>query len=300
MLKGPARLTIVGFVGLVTGQPTAATVTTRSPAEGTTMTNTSFEAAIAALATAPAPPSSDQMSNSDDVRHQFVKLLGELSPTIEFDPIVHIQSGCQVGAEALARFAGDGTPAEWFRCAHAVGAGVDLELRVLQAVTAQLDGRVGFVGANLSPRALVDPRTPATLDGLGGAELVIEVTDQTVLPKWSVLSAGIDGIRDRGARIAMHVTQFDHEVLGAMMQLQPDVIKLGPELTAAIAAGRAASTAADNVFRYCRREGVFLVAVGVEHHDQIGPLRDRGVDATQGQVHTTSTVEVPRFDLDER
>jgi EAL domain-containing protein (putative c-di-GMP-specific phosphodiesterase class I) len=84
------------------------------------------------------------------------------------------------------------------------------------------------------------------------------------------------------------------------MQLQPDVIKLAPDLTAALASGRVSSIAADNVFRYCRHEGVFMVAVGVEHHDQIGPLRDRGVDATQGQVHTTSTVDVPRFDLTAR
>lgn len=217
------------------------------------------------------------------LRDRLIDLITGTGPGLLLQPVTHIQSGVQVGAEALARFPGAMTTAEWFRTAHAVGVGEDLELRILHEVVQRLDrDRPGFVGVNLSPNVLLDPRSNDLLGKAAEAELVIEITDQTVMPKLSVLRARLDEVRRLGIRVAIHVSEFGLATMQLLILARPDVIKLDPPMTAAVAAGRARSTTAENLFRFCRQEGVFVVAVGVETREQLDALQDAGVDAYQG------------------
>jgi EAL domain-containing protein (putative c-di-GMP-specific phosphodiesterase class I) len=217
------------------------------------------------------------------LRDRLVDLITGTGPGLLLQPVTHIQSGVQVGAEALARFPGSMTTAEWFRTAHAVGVGEDLELRILHEVVQRLDRRCpGFVGVNLSPNVLLDPRSSDILRQASDAELVVEITDQTAMPKLSVLRFRLDEVRRLGIRVAIHVSEFGLATMQLLMLARPDVIKLDPPITAAVAAGRARSATAGNMFRYCRQEGVFVVAVGVETRQQLEALQDAGVDAYQG------------------
>lgn len=217
------------------------------------------------------------------LRDRLIDLITGTGPGLLLQPVTHIQSGVQVGAEALARFPGSMTTAEWFRTAHAVGVGEDLELRILHEVVKRLDGRSpGFVGVNLSPMVLLDPRSNDLLRKASDAELLIEITDQTVMPKLSVLRARLDEVRQLGVRVAIHVSEFGLATMQSLILARPDVVKLDPPITAAVAAGRAGSASAENLFRFCRQEGVFVVAVGVETRQQLDALQDAGVDAYQG------------------
>jgi EAL domain-containing protein (putative c-di-GMP-specific phosphodiesterase class I) len=217
------------------------------------------------------------------LRVRLIDLINGTGPGLLLQPVTHIQSGVQVGAEALARFPGSMTTAEWFQTAHALDVGADLELRVLHEVVQRLDQRdVGFVGVNLSPNVLLDPRSMEILGDAADAELLVEITDQTVMPKLSVLRTRLDEVRQLGIRVAIHVSEFGLATMRLLTIIRPDVIKLDPPITAAIATGRARSTAASNLFTFCRQEGVFVVAVGVETRRQLDALQDAGVDAYQG------------------
>lgn len=217
------------------------------------------------------------------LRSRLVDLITGTGPGLHLQPVIHIQSGVRVGVEALARFPGGMPTPEWFRTAHGLGVGADLELRILDEVMQRLDQcGPGFVGVNLSTSVLLDPRTVELLERGVDAELVIEITDQTVLPKLSVLRTRFDEIRHLGIRIAVHVSEFGLATMQLLMIARPDVVKLDPPLTAAIAAGRAGSATADNLFTFCRQEGVFVIAVGVETRAQLAALQDAGVDAYQG------------------
>lgn len=219
----------------------------------------------------------------EQLRDRLVDLITGTGPGLILQPVIHIQSGAQVGAEALTRFPGSMSTADWFRTAHALGVGADLELRIVHEVIQHLDRRpAGFVGVNLSPSVLLDPRAIDVLRRAADAELVIEITDQTVMPKLSVLRSRLDEVRQLGIRVAVHVSEFGLETMQMLMIARPDVIKLDPPLTAAVAAGRARSTTADNLFTFCRQEGVFVVAVGVETRQQLDALQHAGVDAYQG------------------
>jgi EAL domain-containing protein (putative c-di-GMP-specific phosphodiesterase class I) len=241
----------------------------------------------------PAPlPIDDELVPVDDtargieveaLRDRLIDVITGTGPGLLLQPVMHIQSGVQVGAEALARFPGSMTTAEWFQTAHALEVGADLELRILHEVVQRLDRRgAGFVGVNLSPSVLLDPRSMEILRRASDAELVIEITDQTVMPKLSVLRTRLDEVRQLGIRVAIHVSEFGLATMQLLTVARPDVIKLDPPITAAVAAGRARSTTAGNVFTFCRQEGVFVVAVGVETREQLVALQDAGVDAYQG------------------
>lgn len=217
------------------------------------------------------------------LRDRLIDLINGTGPGLVLQPVTHIQSGVQVGAEALARFPGSMTTAEWFQTAHALDVGADLELRILHEVIQHLDLRpAGFVGVNLSPSVLLDPRSMETLRQAADVELVVEITDQTVMPKLSTLRTRLDDVRQLGIRVAIHVSEFGLATMQMLTIARPDVIKLDPPITAAVAAGRAGSTTASNLFTFCRQEGVFVVAVGVETRQQLDALQHAGVDAFQG------------------
>lgn len=224
-----------------------------------------------------------EIAEMELLRERLADLISGTGPDLQHQPITHIQSRTEVGAEALARFPGSVPTAEWFRTAHALGVGVDLELRILHEVVQTLhDRRSGFCSVNLSPTALLDPRCLDILMRARGGELVIEITDQTVMPRLALLRRRLDEVRDLGVRVAVHVSEFGTETMQLLTLARPDVIKLDPPLTAALAAGRARSTTAANFFTYCRQAGVFVVAVGVETREQLVALHDVGVDAFQG------------------
>lgn len=230
-----------------------------------------------------AAPDPGTATEVERLRRRLVDLITGTGPGLHLQPVIHIQSGVRVGVEALARFPGAMPTPEWFRTAHGLGIGADLELRILHEVLQRLDEcGPGFVAVNLSTGVLLDPRTVELLERGVGAELVIEITDQTDMPKLSVLRTRFDEIRHLGIRIAVHVSEFGLATMQLLMIARPDVVKLDPPLTAAIAAGRAGSATADNLFTFCRQEGVFVIAVGVETRAQLDALQNAGVDAYQG------------------
>lgn len=217
------------------------------------------------------------------LRDRLITLIDGTGPGIVLQPVIHIQSGARVGAEALARFPGPMTTAEWFQTAHALGVGDDLELRIVHEVAEQIDHRTsGFIGVNISPSVLLDPRLIEILRVVNGPEVVLEITDQTAMPKLSILRARLDEVRGLGIRVAIHVSEFGRSTTRFLTVVRPDVVKLDPPATAALVAGHVDAAAASDLFRFCRREGVFVVAVGVQTRRQLEVLVDLGVDASQG------------------
>ena len=218
----------------------------------------------------------------DRLRHELYRLVSGTRPTVAVEPIVHIQSRTRVGGEALARFPGSASTKEWFDTADALGLKTELEMRIIEEVVRNTTVGRGFISVNVSPETLLDPRCLPLLASADGAELVVEMTDHESVPSLSLLRPHLDAIRDAGVRVAVHVSSFGTEITRLLMLTNPDVVKLDPPLSAAIVAGGHQTAAARNFFSYCRRHGVFIVAVGVGD-DDLAKLHDAGADAVQGR-----------------
>ncbi|MAT07472.1 MAG: hypothetical protein CL424_20800 [Acidimicrobiaceae bacterium] len=240
--------------------------------------------AIAAIDDAPivegeTPLTPDEI---DRLREELYRLVSVTRPTVTVEPIIHIQSRTRVGGEALARFPGSASTLEWFDTADALGLKTELEMRIIEEVVRNSAEVRGFISVNVSPNTLLDPRCLPLLASAEGAELVVEMTDHESVPSLSLLRPHLDAVRDAGVRLAVHVSSFGTDIIRLLMLTNPDVVKLDPPLSAAIVAGGHQTAAARNFFSYCRRHGVFIVAVGVRN-DDLGALHDAGADAVQGR-----------------
>ncbi len=230
-------------------------------------------------------PGVDQFVGAEFDRYHddLMSLMQHANRNVDFDPIVHLQTGAIVGCEALANFPGQLSTSAWFRIAHAMGFGIDLELSMLDAVLDRYRAETtGFVGVNASAEALVDPRFLDRLSDVDDDRVVIELTGQTTLPSLGRLRMAIEKLRATGARLAIHVGDIGPASLRSIASLEPDVIKLDPVLTAQLADVQADTASSRNFFARCRHDGIFVVAVGVERIDQLRALEGRSVDSYQG------------------
>lgn len=230
-------------------------------------------------------PGIDQFVGAEFDRYHddLMALMRHANRNVDFDPIVHLQTGAIVGSEALANFPGQLSTSAWFRIAHAMGFGIDLELSMLDAVLDRYRTETtGFVGVNASAEALVQPSFLDRLADVDDDRVVIELTGQTSLPSLGRLRMAIEKVRETGARLAIHVGDIGPASLRSITSLEPDVIKLDPVLTARLAEEPADAASSLNFFARCRHDGIFVVAVGVERAEQLRALEGRSVDSYQG------------------
>jgi EAL domain-containing protein (putative c-di-GMP-specific phosphodiesterase class I) len=226
------------------------------------------------------------------VHAELIDLIRGPNVRLDLEPIRHIGTGSCVGTEALARLPDTMTTAEWFRVAHALGLGNDLEMRVVDEVLQRPTGDgASLAGVNVSPQVIMDPRLLDMLRRFDTDQLVIEITDQTSTPEFGMLRARLAELRSLGIRIAVHVDDFSPESFRSLLVAEPDFVKLSPGLTHALAAGVVPTTQTENFFARCRRDGVFIVSVGIENDEQLRALEQCGVDAYQGFINRAATFD---------
>lgn len=211
-------------------------------------------------------------------------------PQIVFQPIHHLETGQVIGAEALSRFPVGLSTQQWFDEATRLGIGADLELSAIAAIVGRLDeatwGRVGwnFVGVNISPSIVYDARFEALIAGYPGHRFMVELTEQSTSIAYASLRTRLEELRDLGMRIAVNSVKCEPTNLVRLLDIAPEVIKLDVSFTAALVRDPARKAVASEILRECIRGGVFVVAVGVEHDDELAILRKLGVDAVQGHL----------------
>lgn len=223
-------------------------------------------------------------------REILLDVIDQGGPQIVFQPIHHLETGQIIGAEALSRFPLDLTTMQWFEEAYRLGLGADLELSAVAATVDRLDeatwGRIGwnFIGLNVSPALVFDERFSAVIAGYPGDRLMIELTEQSTTVAYVALRQRLEGLRDLGMRIAVNSVKCEPTNLVRLLDIAPEIIKLDVSFTAALVREPGRRALASDILRDCIRAGVFVVAVGVEHDDELAVLRKLGVDAVQGHL----------------
>lgn len=230
----------------------------------------------------------------DDPRPTTREILADIidqgGPQIVFQPIHHLESGQVIGAEALSRFPLGLSTQQWFDEAARLGMGAELELSAITSAVDRLDeatwGRIGwnFVGVNVSPGLVFDTRFSSVIAGYPGDRLMVELTEQSTSIAYAALRNRLEELREMGMRIAVNSVKCEPTNLVRLMDIAPEVIKLDVSFTAALVREPARRTIATDILRECTRSGVFVVAVGVEHDDELAILRKLGVDAVQGHL----------------
>jgi EAL domain-containing protein (putative c-di-GMP-specific phosphodiesterase class I) len=241
-----------------------------------------------------ASPETDRSEADQDPRPTTREILADIieqgGPTIVFQPIHHLETGQVIGAEALSRFPLGLSTLQWFDEAQRLGLGAELELSAIAATVDRLDeatwGRIGwnFVGVNVSPGLVFDARFSSVIAGCPGDRLMVELTEESTSIAYTSLRNRLEDLRDMGMRIAVNSVKCEPTNLVRLLDIAPEVVKLDVSFTAALVREPGRRAIASEILRECIRSGVFVVAVGVEHDDELAVLRKLGVDAVQGHL----------------
>jgi EAL domain-containing protein (putative c-di-GMP-specific phosphodiesterase class I) len=218
---------------------------------------------------------------------------------IVLQPVISLISGRAVGYEALSRFAG-GSPTDWFSQANSLGLGVELELAALHKAMRVVDAVApAHVSVNLSALAIADS---GLWDVLGSSidslpRLVIELTEHDRVLDYEEIGFSLDGLRDRGVRLAVDDAGSGYSSFRHILRLHPDFIKLDRELIAGINADSQQRSLVAALSRFAKEVGASVIAEGVETPEEAAILLPIGIHLAQGFLFARpGPVELVRID----
>jgi len=229
----------------------------------------------------------DWRERQEQTHEQIQSIIANRKFEIYFQPIVDLQSGRPVGAEALSRFAPlpVRAPDAWFTEAASVGLGVELELAALEMAIGQLSQLPAnlYLSVNASVPTLMSEQFRALIAAVPAERIVVELTEHAEVADYEQLEDSIKGVRSTGIRLAVDDAGSGYSSLQHILNLQPDVIKLDIGLTrgidrdpARLALGRALLKFGFDAYR------ASIVAEGIETVGEYETLRSLGCPAGQG------------------
>ncbi|BDG59234.1 EAL domain-containing protein [Caldinitratiruptor microaerophilus] len=223
-----------------------------------------------------------------------LRVLTRRQVSVHFQPIVSLATGAVVGYEGLLR-GPRGTeverPDRFYRAAEEAGVLYVLE-RLARATALQAKQRLLPSGTKLFLN--VDARVPIAdrscplsellRSGVHASEIVLEVTERTVLNRSPDFLEALEGFRRMGGLVAIDDLGAGDSGLRALLAVKPDYIKLDMEIVRGIDRSPWQEALAAGLVHFARRVGVQVVAEGVETRAELDALRRIGVDLAQGYL----------------
>jgi EAL domain-containing protein (putative c-di-GMP-specific phosphodiesterase class I) len=202
-----------------------------------------------------------------------------------YQPIVDLNYGCMVLAEALSRFITEPyrSPDAWFSDAWQVGLGEELELAALEAAVVRaplgIDGCP--IAINLSPSIITRPDLPRRIAATSPG-VVVELTKHVAVQDYDGVRRAVTRLREQGARLAVDDMGAGFAGLRHIVKLSPDIIKLDRELVQDIDADPVRRSLVTAMVTFAADIGSDLVGEGIETERELDTLRNLGVRYGQG------------------
>ena len=218
--------------------------------------------------------------------------------SVQYQPVVDLQTSRCVGAEALARWQHeDGewiSPAVFIPLAEKAGLIRDITQAVMKIAIRDLRRIFDEVGSvsinlNLSRDDLLDDRVGRELaTRLRGAELPtsaikLEITERSLVNS-DTARILIHDLRDNGHDIAIDDFGTGYSSLSYLQSFELDLLKIDKTFVDAIETGAATSQVIVHVIEMAKSLRLRLVAEGVETQAQVAWLARHGVDYGQGYL----------------
>ena len=232
---------------------------------------------------------------------QLRRALDEHEFVLQYQPILSLEEGRVVGAEALLRWKhpteGMIAPANFLPALEESGLIVPVGCWVLREVVSQMQvwhmlyGRdmLDWVSVNVSARQFNDPSLLlSTLNeihanGFPLDKIKLEITESAVMRNPELTRAVLGQLHNLGIRLALDDFGTGYSALGALRHYQVDTIKIDHDFTARLDTedGKELVMA---LLRIARIYGADVVAEGVETTAQHGILRASGCGYGQGYL----------------
>ncbi len=230
--------------------------------------------------------------------------------TVVYQPVVGLEDGRPVALEALVRWnhpeRGLVPPGDFIAFAEETGAVVQIGAIVLERVAEQA-AKIGIpIHVNVSAPELTAPGFLDRVDEvverhrLAPDLLVFEVTERLFVAEHPALVPVLEGLQERGMRLAMDDFGTGYSSLAYLSRLPVDTMKIPKEFVDDLAGPREHHSLARAVIEIGAAMDLTVVAEGIEHPDQIAALRSFGCEYGQGYYYgmpTDAQVALTRVDL---
>ncbi len=219
---------------------------------------------------------------------------------LDYQPVVSLDSGLVVGAEALLRWEhptlGLLPPSEFIGVAEETGLIVPIGEWVLREACMQAaewflpadDHRELYVAVNVSARQLADPglidvvMESLRASGLPAGRLCLEVTESVLLQHLDGARNALARLRRMGIRVALDDFGTGYASFEYLVRLPVDIVKLDASFVARLASDASDRVVVESVAALAQRLGIQMVAEGVEDAEQQSLLASLGCNVAQG------------------
>jgi diguanylate cyclase (GGDEF)-like protein len=248
-----------------------------------------------------------------DLKEELAKAIEREQMVVQYQPIVALDSGLIVAAEALVRWEhparGLVAPAEFVPLAEETGLIVALGRYVLREACRQArrwnDADTDPASeplrmhVNLSVAELRDPGLVANVlsaiedAGIEPAQLVIEITESQML-----VAAGVERfheLRALGVKIALDDFGTGYSSLSYLHSLPLDTLKIAKPFIDGLTSGRRESSFVGMIIDLARTLDLEVIAEGIETTEQLAALRELRAGLGQGYFLGRPSAAPPRL-----
>jgi diguanylate cyclase (GGDEF)-like protein len=226
-------------------------------------------------------------------QHEFV---------VHYQPVVSLDTGVVEAVEALVRWRhperGLLAPAAFLEVAEATGHILFIDnwvmheaCRQVKAWQSDIPGAAGLsVCVNLSASQLRHPGLAGAVDealqssGLRPHDLVVELTEGSLIHDLGVAAAELQKLRDRDVRIALDDFGTGYSSMSHLLRFPVDIIKIDRSLVSTMGDGGRGSDLAAALVTFGRTIGVQTIGEGIEDPLQLSLLQSLGCDLGQGYL----------------
>jgi diguanylate cyclase (GGDEF)-like protein len=253
------------------------------------------------------------------LKRELERAIARREFSVEYQPIIDLQSGSSVAVEALVRWdhpeRGSVPPGEFIPFAEETGLIVAIGEIVLEDACRQAsllgngNGSSEPLGmhVNVSTIELLDPGFLLRLDtlvlgnGLSPSQMTIEITEHVLMFDENQALETLEAARARGYKVAIDDFGTGYSSLAYLRSLPIDTIKIPKAFTDGVGGSTKDDMFARAVIDFGSKLDVTVVAEGVERAEQAAILRSLGCELAQGfffarpaaASHTRDSLLVP-------
>ncbi|MCU1589685.1 MAG: Diguanylate cyclase/phosphodiesterase [Frankiales bacterium] len=219
--------------------------------------------------------------------------------TLDYQPVVNLDTGQVEGLEALARWTHDGRvvpPSEFIPVAERTGVIGALTEWALDEACRRVAGwsrghkQLLQISVNVSPPQITDPGFVATVTAvlarhrLRRGQLVLEITESSLLTDVVLARGVIAELRDAGVRIALDDFGVGFSSLSQLHAIELDIVKIDRSFIDQLDTDPRQVRFLRSLLRLGGDLGLQVVGEGVERQAQLDLLRELGCRLVQGYL----------------
>src|ERR671915_418016 len=256
------------------------------------------------------PSMRDAIRRRRTLARELERAVSDDELTVVYQPIVALEDCTPVALEALVRWnhpeRGLVSPGEFIAFAEETGAVVEIGQLVLERVAKQAADLGIPIHVNVCAPELTDPGFLGRVDELVARHdltpdlLVFEVTERLFVAEDPIPVAVLEGLNERGMRVAVDDFGTGYSSLAYLSRLPVDTMKIPKQFIDELMGGREHHSLARAVIELGAALDLTVVAEGIEHPDQIAALRAFGCEYGQGYYYglpTDARVALKRVDV---